>query len=242
MSFFSLEQLENAVHNFVSAVDAWNFVRSLLKSEDNWKINFRELHEATYIALWMLLLRIEKVEEALFAAEQGRAQTLSDNLLIQYKFNASLSSAKIDTKEIIFRLFAKLSSPILFLAIEGFTINIWFLRKGKKVIFRKGRLEGDKREKDPLLTLLQSSLKKIRAEGPKICEDRTFDEHDNECSKPPLPPLDNPFRPFYDAVIDLIFDMLEPKDDELVIVSDGALCFTHGPQSLNRLGFALFHH
>ena len=59
--FLSLQQMENAVDNFVSAVDAFNSLRSLLKSEDNWKINFRELHEATYTALWKSLLRIEKI-------------------------------------------------------------------------------------------------------------------------------------------------------------------------------------
>ena len=64
-----------------------------------------------------------------------------------------------------------------------------------------------------------------------------MDDLDNECSfsievrgegvgKPPLPPLDDPFKPFYDAVIDPILDMLEPQDDEMVIVSDGALCLT----------------
>ena len=237
MDFFSLEQMENAVDNFVSAVDAFNSLRSLLKSKDNWKIKFRELHEERYTALWMSLLRIEKIEEALFAAEQGRAQTLSDNLVVQYKLNASLSSATIDTKETISRLFLKLSSPILFLAITGFTTNMWFLRKGKKVVFRKGKLEGDRREKDPLLALLQSSLETIGAGNTGRCEDRTLDELDSECSssievrgegagKPPLPPLGNPFKPFYDAVIDPILDMLEPQDDELVIVSDGALCFT----------------
>ena len=94
-----------------------------------------------------------------------------------------------------------------------------------------------RREKDPFLALLQSSLGKIGAEDTKRCEDRTFDEIDNECSlsmevrsegvgKPPSPPLDNPFKPFYDAVIDPILDMLEPQDDELVIVPDGALCLT----------------
>ena len=104
-------------------------------------------------------------------------------------------------------------------------------------MFRTGRLEGDRREKDPLLALLQSSLETIGAKDTKRCEDRTFDELDKECSfsiklrdervgKPPLPPLDNPFKPFYDAVIDPILDMLERQDDELVIVSDGALCLT----------------
>ncbi|XP_074608113.1 tetratricopeptide repeat protein 28-like [Acropora palmata] len=77
----------------------------------------------------------------------------------------------------------------------------------------------------------------IGAEDRKRCEDRTFDEIDNECSfrkqlrgegvgKPPSPPVDNPFKPFYEAVVDPILDMLESQDDELVIVPDGALCFT----------------
>ncbi|XP_015762655.1 PREDICTED: tetratricopeptide repeat protein 28-like [Acropora digitifera] len=238
IQFLCLEEFENAVHNFVSAVDVFNALRSLLKSEDNWKIHFRGVYEATYTALWMSLLTIKKIDEALFAAEQGRAQTLSDNLLLQYKLDPSLSSATIDTKETISRLFTKLFSPTLFLAIDDFRTNIWFLRKGEKIIFREGTLEGDRREKDPLLALLKSSLQRIGAEDTKRCEDRTFDELDNECSfriekrgegvgKPPSPPLDNPFQPFYDAVIDPIFDMLEPQDDELVIVSDGFVLLNH---------------
>ncbi|XP_015749394.1 PREDICTED: tetratricopeptide repeat protein 28-like [Acropora digitifera] len=185
MDFSSLEQMEKALDNFAFAVDAFNSLRSQLKSKDDWKMKFRELHEAAYTALWMSLLKIEKVEEALVAAENGGAQTLSDNLCIQYELNASSSSATIDSKETILRLFAKRSSPILFLAIEGFTINIWFL-KGKKVEFRTGRMEGDRRQKDPLRALLQSSLEAIGATHTKICEDH----------------------------------------DELVIVSNGALCFT----------------
>ena len=237
IGFSCLEEIQNAVDNFLSAVDVFNSLRSLLKSEDNWKINFREVHQAAYTTLWISLLRIKKIDEALFAAEQGRAQTLSDNLLIQYKLDASLSSPTIDTKETISRLLTKISSPTLFLAFKGFTTNIWFLRKGKKIIFRNGRLEGDKTEKDPLLALLKSCFEKIGAEDTKRCEDRTFDEIDKESSfsievrgegvgKTPSPPLDNPFKPFYDAVIDPILDMLEPQDDELVIVPDGALCLT----------------
>ena len=232
-----LEEIDNAVDNFLSAVDVFNSLRSQLKSQDNWKINFRQLHEAAYNNLWVSLLRIKKIDEALFAAEQGRAQTLSDNLLLQYKLDASSSSATIDTKETISRLFTKVSSPTLFLAIKDFTTNIWFLRKGKEIVFLQGRLEGDRREKDPFLALLELSLNEMEAEEPSKCEDRTVDEIDNESSfstevqvegvtKPPSPPLDNPFKPFYDAVIDPILNMLESQDDELVIVPDGALCLT----------------
>ena len=46
-----------------------------------------------------------------------------------------------------------------------------------------------------------------------------------EVGNPPLLPSNNAFKSFYDAVIGPIEDLLGPEDDELVIVSDGALCF-----------------
>ena len=50
--------------------------------------------------------------------------------------------------------------------------------------------------------------------------------HAEGVGKPLSPSLDNPFRPFYDAIIDPIVDMLGPQDAELIIVPDGALWFT----------------
>ena len=212
--YLLLEQLENAGDNFVSSVKTFNAVRSCLKAKDHWKIKFRELYEQTYTGLWKSLLRSNKVDEALFAADQGRAQTLSDNLLIQYKLPVSLSAATIDTKETISRLLTELSSPTLFLAIEGLTINIWFLRRGKEIAYRQGWIDGDRRDKDPIRVLVETAVKDIRAEINVKCEDRSFGEHDD------------PLKPFYDAVIGPILDLLGPEDDELVIVSDGVLCFT----------------
>ena len=153
------------------------------------------------------------MDEALLAAERGRAQTLSDRLLIQYQLPAPLSAALMDPKEAISHLLIEVSLPTLFLAIEGLTINIWFLSRGKKVIFREGRLEGDRRENDPVGALLQSCLEKIRKE---VCEE----------VKKPFQSLDNHFKAFYDGIIGPIVDLLGPQDDELVIVPDGALCFT----------------
>ena len=229
-AYSSLEQFEIAVDYFVSAVDAFISMRSLLKYEDNWKAKFREQHETTYTALWRSLLRIEKIDEALFAAEQGRSQTLSDNLLIQFKLPAFLLAAPAGTKETISSLVTDLSTPTIFLAIEGLTIYIWFLSRENKIVFRKGRLEGDRTAKDPILGLLQPSLHKIGAEVSVRSDDRTFglsmEARSEEVGKLPLSSLHNPFKPFYDAVIDPIADMLGPQDDELVIVPDGALFFT----------------
>ncbi|XP_044173461.1 tetratricopeptide repeat protein 28-like, partial [Acropora millepora] len=235
IGFFSLGQFENAADNFGCAVEAFNGVRSCLKSKDDWKISFRELYETTNTFLWKSLLRLKKVDEALFVAERGRAQTLTDNLLIQYKLPESLLAATVDFKEILPHLFTKLSSPTLFLAIEGLEINIWLLSRGKKVTFRKGRLEGDRTDNYPVRALLQSCLQKIGIDVRVRCEDRTFDELARDCPfsrelceevKKSFRSLDNPFRPFYDAVIGPIVDMLGPQDAEMVIVPDGALCFT----------------
>ena len=65
-------------------------MRSCLKSKDEWKITFRDLHEEMYSGLWKSLLGIKKVDEALFAAEQRRVQTLCDNCFSQDNLPASL--------------------------------------------------------------------------------------------------------------------------------------------------------
>ena len=109
------------------------------------------------------------------------------------------------------------------------------MSRGQTVEFRQGMLEIDVTENDPISALLQGALKKIGAEVKVRCEGRTFDELDSECSssrevcegvEKSCQSSDNPFRPFYDAVIGPIVDLLGSQYDELVIVSDGALCFT----------------
>ncbi|XP_044169006.1 tetratricopeptide repeat protein 28-like [Acropora millepora] len=236
MVYSGLGQFDIVVGNFISAVNVWNTLRSLLKSEGNLKMKFRDLHECAYTSLWRALLRIGKINEALVAADQGRAQTLCDNLLIQYGLASPSSCATFDSKETTIRLLTELSPQIIFLGLAELSINIWFLSRGQKVAFRQGILEADITEKDPIRALLQAALRKIEA-GVKVrCENRTFDElPDNGCAssrevcekvEKSCQSSDNPFRPFYEAVIGPIVDLLGSKYDELVIVSDGALCFT----------------
>ena len=76
-------------------MEVFNAVRSCLKSRDEWKISFRDLHDEICTGLWKSLLGIKKVDEALFAAEQGRVQTLSDNCVSQDNLPASLPATVI---------------------------------------------------------------------------------------------------------------------------------------------------
>ncbi|XP_067024118.1 tetratricopeptide repeat protein 28-like isoform X2 [Acropora muricata] len=240
--YLSLGQFENALDKFDSAVKVFNTLRSFLKSEDDWKINFRAHYDSAYDGKWRSLLRIGKIDEALFAADQGRAQTLSDNLWIQYKLALPSSDVTFDSKERISRFLTELSIPIIFLATwtcdQHLPINIWFLRRGKEIAFRKQRLEASITGKDPIRVLLEAILEKIRPDdSAETCEDRTFGRElynefpssgevcGEEVGNLPLLPSNNAFKPFYDAVIGLIEDLLGPEDVELVIVPDGALSF-----------------
>ncbi|XP_044168991.1 tetratricopeptide repeat protein 28-like [Acropora millepora] len=230
-----LGRFDFSVFTFSFAVDVFNTLRSLLTSKGNWKMKFRDLHEMTYTSLWRSLLRIGKINEALVAADQGRAQTLNDNLLIQYGLASPSSCATFDSKETRISSFTELSSQIIFLALNGLRINIWFLSRGQKVTFRQGKLEADITGKDPIRALLKGALRKIGAEVEVRCEDRTLDELGNECPssrevceevEKSCQSSDNPFRPIYDAVIAPIVDLLGSQYDELVIVSDGAVWLT----------------
>ena len=78
------------------------------------------------------------------------------SLLTLFFFNKT--ATLIDLKEKITNLFTKISSPALFLAVDWFAINIWFLTRGKIVIFRKRRLESNRTEEDPVNALLQSGI------------------------------------------------------------------------------------
>ena len=71
-------------------MEVLNGLRSCFKSRDEWKISFRDLQEEMYSGLSNSLLGIKKDDEALFAAEQLRVQTLSDNSLSQFILPASL--------------------------------------------------------------------------------------------------------------------------------------------------------
>ena len=65
---FSLKQFKKAADNFDCAVGAFNAVKPCLKSSDGWKIKLHELCKTTYNFLWKSLLRVEKLDEALFTA------------------------------------------------------------------------------------------------------------------------------------------------------------------------------
>ncbi|CAH3182942.1 unnamed protein product, partial [Porites evermanni] len=67
-------------------------------SEDQLKISFRTLYRCAYTHLWQVLVMLERNDEALYAAERGRAQALLDALKVTYGLT-SLFPSSIESEE-----------------------------------------------------------------------------------------------------------------------------------------------
>ena len=229
LNFQCLGSLSEVVDSYQSSVKLFDTVRALIQSEDSWKRSFRELHQKVYTALWRGLLKMGRNDEALFAAEQGRAQALDDILTMQYGLTA-LPPPSHDAKESIFHISRELSTQTAFLAIDESKSNIWVLGRGNTV-FTQRKIEGGRALDDPVCVLLETFFKKIGAGVGVRCENRTMDElpgappstrEEETTARESSPCTNNALQPLYDVIISPIADLLH--DEELVIVPDGPLC------------------
>ena len=230
---FSLLRLglwNEALFHFITSVEILDAIRASCISEDALKISFRNLYKGAYTYLWQVLIMLQLTDEALYAAEKGRAQALVDALKINYGLT-SLSLKSNESEEELTIILKKISVLTVFLAVQEKIINMWVLRKERKAIFRQAELKVEDAHEDYFALLLETTLKNIRAGIDVRCENRSFDKRrDNQTSRIEKDDqtLDEPshktidcFKPLYDAVIGPIEDLLD--GDELIVVPDGAL-------------------
>ena len=207
-----------------------NTIRASLISKDVWKIGYRMVSKNAYTYLWQVLIMLQKTDEALDAAEQGRAQALQDVLEIKYGFPSFPPRCNKPEEEVT-NISRKTSTLTAFLAIQNETINLWVLGKESNAVFRQAKLTMENvHEEDSFAALLEASLKKIGAGVNVRCENRSLDnEKDNAAlsTRDDDRILEQSYRntdwlhPLYDVVIGPIEDLL--NCDELIVVPDGAL-------------------
>ena len=136
------DSLNEALAHFRSGVQTYETIRASLEliSEDARKISFRKLCEDAYTYSWQVPIMLQKTDEALYAAEKGRAQALLDALKINYSFTSLLS--RTDESEEDFTYISRQICPLtVFLAVQNETINMWVLRKESSPIFRQAKLK-----------------------------------------------------------------------------------------------------
>ncbi|XP_068740157.1 tetratricopeptide repeat protein 28-like [Montipora capricornis] len=217
------DSLSKALNYYRQSVNYYDETRRLLQSEDAWKISFRDTKQCAYNALWTALLKSGEVDEALYAAEQGRAQALGDILKMQYGVDEKPSLAL--TMKLSFGM-NDLPSQTVFTALDGNTISFWLLREDIEINFRQKEIENGSAK-----SLMESTFKEIGVRTVVQCENRSLDRQRNDfsCSREAVEETVHSLRfpvnclqPLYDVLVSPIADLLQ--EDELVFVPDGPFC------------------
>ena len=213
--------LSKALNYYRLSIYYFDEVRRLLWSEDAWKISFRDTKGVAYTALWIALLKNGEVDEALYAAEQGRAQALADILKMQYSVDE-----KPMMKVTISLVMKDLPSQTVFTALEGNTISFWLLRDDIRINFRQKKIENGTAK-----SLMKSTLEQINAGFVLRCENRSLERQGSDFSssresvKETFQSLSfsvHSLQPLYDVLISPIADLIQ--GDDLVFVPDGHFC------------------
>ena len=227
-----LGKVQEACECHQASVNILDIVRASITREDALKISFRELYRAAYSNLWQNLLKLGRIDEALCAAEVGRAQALVDFLKTQYGFT-EFASASLEPKETISYISNKLSTKTVFLGHRRNKITFWVISKGSKVEFREKELQQGRANEDAVTVLLNTTLKEIGVGVRVKCENRSLeelndvdvddnDEEDEDKEGVPSQWTINLLQPLHDAILGPIADLCQ--GNELIIVPDGPLC------------------
>ncbi|XP_068727718.1 tetratricopeptide repeat protein 28-like [Montipora capricornis] len=153
----NLGSLWKALNFYRLSIKHFDETRRVLQSEDAWKISFRDTKQSAYTALWRALLKNGEVDEALFAAEQGRAQALTDILKTKFGVDEEPSRA-VATKETTSAVIKYLPLQTVFIALAGNTISFWLLRRGSGINYREKEIE-----KGSADSLIKTTLEQIGA-------------------------------------------------------------------------------
>ena len=224
--FESLGQVSKAIEYFQTSVTLLNDIRDRLQLNDGWKISLRDQYQMVYAALWRVMLADGKVTEALFSAEQGRAQSLKDLMALNYLFDANDA---VQENSAFDELSSHLPLNTIFMAIGKKELIFWVCQKGKEVELRRK----ENSSQDEIKTFFQSLVDKIGARGNVECEDRSLELARDKRSAVKRPPQDDrqtqhlhlqkrALCTLYDTIIDPIQDLF--SGSELVFIPEGPLC------------------
>ena len=225
--------LNEAVDYYQRSIKLLNKLR-VLQAKDELKVTFHNAYHGCYNNLWGTLLKLSKIEEALCAADQGRAQAMLDLIKLRYGSQLAVSGSVEAAKSGIPELVTDISGPTLFVALHGNSVNLWVIGKDRNVQFTRKEVKylfGD--ATDYLKSLRKKAYEEVRGRFQVICENRTLDETSTEQELPtaeergeetgnPSQSDENPLRLFYECIISPISNFIE--DGELVVVPDGPLC------------------
>ncbi|XP_068744001.1 tetratricopeptide repeat protein 28-like [Montipora capricornis] len=223
-----LDSLMKALNYYRLSIHYFEETRRLLQSEDAWKISFRDTNGFAYTALWTALLKNGEVDEALYAAEQGRAQALADILKMKYCIDEKPTCTMKVTMSFVMN---DLPSQTVFTALKGNMISFWLLREDIGINFRQRKIK-----EGSACSLMKSTFKEINVGTVVRCENRSLNRQPSnfsssgEAVEQTVQSLSfsvHSLQPLYDVLVSPIADLLE--GDDLVFVPDGHFCLAPFP-------------
>ena len=203
----------------------------LLKSKDEWKVNFRNQYQGAYTSLWRVLVEQGNINEALLAAEKGRAQALTD--LMESRFCDGTIQHKEGDADL--SVLESVPSNTVFQAVDKSELNLWVVSEGKQVQLRQSKLNGSVSENSGVSQSFESLMlcvyTQLGVRSNVKCENRSLDALRESHSKVdvmnkednPQPPIQQNecLSTLYDTVMKPVADLIQ--GDELVIIPDGPL-------------------
>ena len=226
-----LGRLPKAVEHYQASITLFNSLRVLLKSKDEWKVNFRNQYQMAYTGLWRVLVEQGNVDEALFVAEKGRAQALTD--LMESSFCGGTSHHKGEDEDCA--VLKNVPSNTVFQAVDKANVNLWVVSEGKQVQLRQSKLKGFVSENSGASQSFESFMlgvyTQLGVRSNVRCENRSLDAlresrskvDDKTKEENPQPPIQQNkcLSTLYDTVMKPVADLL--IGDELLIIPDGPL-------------------
>ena len=227
-----LHLLPKALVQYKRSVSLFNEMRNLLESKDQWKISFRNQFHSAYTSWWRVLLKQDKINEALSAADEGRAQALADLMRSRYGVPAS-HTISFEREEIDLSFLSNFTSSIVYQALANGSLHVWVVGTGTT----RGSIQCRQTKVDPstlgyFKVLVENAYGEIDVRSGVKCEDRSLDalrdnitreDHYNSDKKLSQSSSirEGPLRTLYDIVIKPIADIVQ--GNEVIIVPDGPL-------------------
>ena len=222
--------LPKAVEHYQASINLYNSLRVLLKSKDEWKVHFRNQYQMAYTDLCRVLVEQGNIDQALLAAEQGRAQALTD--LMESSFCGGASQHRGDEDLAVYE---NVPSNTVFQAVDKADVNLWVVSEGKQVQLRQSKLKGFVSENSGSSQSFESFMlgvyTQLGVRSNVRCENRSLDalregrskvdEKTKEANPQPHIQQDGCLSTLYDIVMKPVADLIE--GDELLIIPDGPL-------------------
>ena len=226
--FDRLGQVPVSIDYHQLGISLLNDIRESLQLNDELKISLRDQYQEAYTALWRLMLVDGKVAEALFSAEQGRAQGLKDLMELRYSFEVN-DAESVKEKKDIHKLFSDLAVNTIFMAMGEKELVFWVCHKGLGVELRRKEISSQ----GEIKTFFQSLVENICARHYVECEDRSLElTKEKRLAVKRSPPggtktenlylQEKSLSTLYDIIINPIQDLFSGSD--LVFVPEGPLC------------------